>query len=138
VLRPAGFSKKGDGWYRENDEVLEVFNVQRSQFGGQHYLNYALWLKALGNPAYPKEHQCHIRLRADTIATNLEAVERLLDIERVDADRVDALTQFMRGEFIPFAECCRSLDSLRSLAAAGQFATSFVTGKARAILAAGS
>ena len=138
VLRAAGFAKKGDGWYRESDEVLEVFNVQRSQFGGQHYLNYALWLKALGEPVYPKEHQCHIRLRADTVATRPEAVERLLAIGHDDAGRAEALSHFMTAEFLAFAESCRSIESLRSLAAAGKFAASFVSAKARAILSTGA
>lgn len=52
VLGPAGFTRKGDSWYRRSEEIVEVVNLQKSQWGAQFYLNYGIWLRALGEEPF--------------------------------------------------------------------------------------
>ena len=61
--RTHGFEKRSSSWYRTEDETIAVYQVQRSSFGPQFYVNVALWLLPLGAHHYPKERECHIRTR---------------------------------------------------------------------------
>lgn len=63
----AGFTKKSDTWYHETPEAVLLGNLQKSQFGEQYYLNLAVWMKAVGEAKWPKEHQAHVRLRVEAL-----------------------------------------------------------------------
>jgi hypothetical protein len=80
ALGPAGFQRKGDSWFRRTDEVVEIVNLQKSQYGPLYYLNYALWLRALGEEQFPREERCHVRMRADNIVSSEAQLARLLDL----------------------------------------------------------
>lgn len=134
VLREAGFSKKGDTWYRDNDEVLELFNLQKSQYGNQYYLNYALWLKALGPAAFPKEHQAHVSMRVEPTVENSSLVAPLFDLEANVADREMMVKSYLLEKLLPLAASCRSLASVRALYRAGRFSSAMVKLKAQALL----
>ncbi len=58
-----GFRRKGTTLYRDQDETVAVVNLQGSMYGGRYYLNVALWLKAVGDQPFPKEHHCQLRMR---------------------------------------------------------------------------
>ena len=81
ALGPAGFTRKSGSWFRRSDEVIEVVNLQRSQWGEPYYLNYALWLRALGELPFPGEHTCHVRWRAEDVMGRDAPLARLLDLE---------------------------------------------------------
>jgi hypothetical protein len=136
ALGVAGFSRKGDSWYRQNAEILEIVNLQKSQYGNQHYLNYALWLKALGEPAFPKEEKCHIRMRVDDLSSSREQLVRLLDLETdvPELERKAALIILLNSEFLIFAANCRSLADVRALYHAGKFNKAMVLAAAKRVL----
>jgi hypothetical protein len=67
VLRAEGFRKKGRSWHRATDDVIQVINLQGSQWSTEEfYCNLALYIKALGDLETPPEYTCHIRRRVDT------------------------------------------------------------------------
>ncbi len=136
ALGPAGFSRKGDSWYRKTDEVVEVVNLQKSQYGPQYYFNYALWLLPLGEAAFPKEEKCHIRMRADDIVSSETELERLLDLEAAnsDAERMFKVAALLKLEFLPFADGCRTIRGLRLFLETGKFRKSMVHFSARQLL----
>lgn len=47
ILNEYGFKKKGLNWFSENDNIVKIFNIQKSQFGKQIYLNIGIKIKAL-------------------------------------------------------------------------------------------
>jgi Domain of unknown function (DUF4304) len=61
-LRKLGFKKKRLTWRRETDGGIEVFNVQRSQYGSDIYLNIGLYF---GGEPEPHEYQCNVRERVE-------------------------------------------------------------------------
>ncbi len=67
VMRAHGFTRKSSTWYQWSDEVIAVFNLQRSTFGNTYFLNIGFFLRASGAVDYPKEHDCHLRSRAEGI-----------------------------------------------------------------------
>ena len=136
VLGPAGFSRKGDSWFRRTDEVVEVVNLQKSQYGHQYYLNYALWLRALGEESFPKEEKCHIRMRAGSIVSSEEQLVRILDFDSdaTDTDRRSEFAKLLAFEFLPFADNCRTLAGLRSLLMAGRLNKAMVHAASKRVL----
>ena len=138
VLGYAGFSRRGDSWFRTTDEVVEVLNLQKSQWGNQYYLNYALWLLPLGETKFPKEERCHVRFRVDAIVSPGADLVRLLDLDAdsSDAERRSKLVAVLTSELLPFAEACRTLSGLRSLYDAGKLSKAFVHIAAKRVLAA--
>ena len=136
VLSGEGFFRKKDSWYRRSNEVVEVVNLQKSQYGAQHYLNYALWLTAFGDATSPKEDKCHIRMRVDIIMTDAENFARLLDLEAdmPSDERRITIAAVLTSEFIPFADQCRSLTGLRALFADGRFRNAMVLAAAKRVL----
>lgn len=71
-MKASGFNKKGDSWYRRTDDAIVVANLQKSNFGEQYYVNLAAWLTVVAEAQQPKEHQCHVRLRATSLDAEKE------------------------------------------------------------------
>ncbi len=136
VLSGSGFARKGDTWYRRTDEAVEVVNLQKSQYGQQYYLNYAIWLLPLGDATFPKEVNCHIRLRMDAIASSRERLARLLDLEAdiPEVERKAALTAVLTDEFLPFAAGNRVIADVGARLKAGQLSKAMVTAAAKQLL----
>ncbi len=106
VLIPIRFSRKGDSWYRRTGDVVQVVNLQKSQYGNQYYLNYALWLLALGESSFPREEKCHVRFRIEDISTNEDQYKELLNLEfELDNERRTVLLQnALSSDLLPFIE----------------------------------
>jgi hypothetical protein len=70
--------------YISSDETSSVFNLQRSQWGQQYYLNCGIWLNRFGFVKKPREHVCHIRWRVISLLSDDDArlLEGALNIER--------------------------------------------------------
>ena len=72
-----GFERKGkQNWVRRTADFVQLINLQRSQWNDEdHYLNFALWPLALGEPPRIAESKFHFRTRAESIgATDLSGV----------------------------------------------------------------
>jgi Domain of unknown function (DUF4304) len=138
VLSPAGFSSKGDSWFRRMDETVEVVNLQKSQYGRQYYLNYGIWFRALGEESFPKEERCHIRLRAGAIVSSEAQLGRLLNLESgvADVERRSEFANLLTREFLPFADACRTVKGIRSHLEAGRLKKAMVHVRAKALLSA--
>jgi hypothetical protein len=47
ILKNFGFRNKGFNWFYENENIVKIFNIQKSHFGKQIYLNIGIKIKAL-------------------------------------------------------------------------------------------
>ena len=85
ILDPHGFRKKAGTWYRQGGDSLHVFNLQKSSYGNQYYINLCLVPVGIDVEGYPtpKEHKCPIRARLGALTTEDEKahIARLLDLE---------------------------------------------------------
>jgi hypothetical protein len=111
-----GFRRHRQAWYRSTREVVQVFNLQKSQWGEQYYMNLGLWLKELGGLATPPESKCHIRIRA-TELPRAKAIARLLDLDKdvPSVERSNALRAALVAHVFPFFDACSSLDGIVQL-----------------------
>ncbi|WP_353650325.1 DUF4304 domain-containing protein [Nakamurella sp. A5-74] len=134
----SGLEKRSGSWYRTNDEVISVSNLQKSQYGPSYYFNQAFWLRGLGDERYPKENKCHIRLRLGSLlGADAERLDQLLDLDCAvpDIDRVVALAAILTNQLLPVIEQGSSLFGLRSLLDEGVFKAARIGGPAQHLLA---
>lgn len=77
----AGFEKKSGSLYRRGDEVIEISNLQKSQYGPQYYFNQGFWLRELDDEPFPKSNLAHIAARIEDLLPEVEQrVGELLDL----------------------------------------------------------
>jgi hypothetical protein len=138
VLVPAGFRRRKDTWYKMNDDTITLVNLQKSQWGGQYYVNLAVYLRDLGKATSPSEHESHIRVRLTSISgSGTAAVEEALDFERetVSAEqRRKVLAHALSTVALPFLAERNTLPRLRELRADGQLGPVLVTKATRELL----
>ena len=65
ILNEYGFKKKGLNWFSENDNIVKIFNIQKSQFGKQIYLNIGIKIKALESKISNTFPGSHVGFRLD-------------------------------------------------------------------------
>lgn len=119
-LKEAGFVRKASTWYAHGPECIRVVNLQRSQWGPQYYINLAIWLNVLGENRWPKEYQCHVRTRADSIAPDPAVLKALLDLEDTGTspdERCERLAEFVGAVIVPFLAQVQDLAGLKAIVA---------------------
>lgn len=63
VLRSAGFRKSRRAWSRIRGDVTQLVNLQKSQFGPEHYVNVGINLNKLLAAPDTKVAQAHLQVR---------------------------------------------------------------------------
>jgi hypothetical protein len=64
-----GFRRKGArNWVRRTEDFIQLVNLQRSQWSADdHYLNFALWPLAMGEPPSIAESKFQFRTRGECL-----------------------------------------------------------------------
>jgi len=139
-LVPHGFKKKASSWYRQVNGMLQVVDLQKSNYGLQFFLNLCCVPKGMnvdGMPT-PKEHKCPIRIRLTAAYSEQRVqIEEALDLERTALDdpiRQEALTRITNELVLPFCNNMNSLDMLRRAVELGLFKRGAVNGAAQSHL----
>lgn len=47
ILKPLGFTKKGNYWRLEGEELFKIVNLQKSSYSNKYYINYGFDIKNL-------------------------------------------------------------------------------------------
>jgi len=135
VLRVQGFKKDRTTWRKECPESTLVLNLQKSQYGDLYYVNLGIWLKPIGGSHAPKEYQCHIRARLESIS-RLPLAEAL-DMEKPglgDEERADLIRRAVESEALPWLEASSSVAGAREQLEGGRLQGAPVMGLAREFL----
>lgn len=74
-MKSRGFRKAGSTWHRDQDRIIQVMNIQKSQWSDRFYINVGIYLKDLGTEARPTEYRCHVRCRAEQLVSPAELPE---------------------------------------------------------------
>ena len=83
MFKAKGFRKTSATWRRDCDYLTQVFNIQKSQWGDQFYLNLGIYLRDPGNESRPTEYRCHVRCRAERLLEDeeLQTLRECLDFD---------------------------------------------------------
>ena len=120
IAKQRGFTKQGrTNFVRDVNDVIQLVNVQKSNFSDSWYINFALWPKVFGAPDRVAEHLFPLRGR----------IENVLDLSE-DASAGD-LDHF----FDVIGERFSSLESLRSCLSRGVLSGMYVKADLKALLA---
>ncbi|MBZ0245437.1 MAG: DUF4304 domain-containing protein [Cyclobacteriaceae bacterium] len=84
LLRPFGFSNKGNLWTLETDELEKLIYLQKSNYGNLYYLNYGYNIKGL----IYDEVTMHVgnglsQSEAFDLENQLEPIDRIYQLERI-------------------------------------------------------
>jgi hypothetical protein len=116
IFKAKEFRKTGATWHRDADRLVQVFNIQKSQWGDQFYLNVGIYLRDLGNESRPTEYRCHVRCRAEGLLGDGEFpdLRKCLDFDSsLDRDqRYARLQQIVAERVLPWLDENKTLESL--------------------------
>jgi hypothetical protein len=119
MLHKAGFNRRGKrNWVRTPQDIVQLVNLQKSEFSEEEYLNVALWPTALGSAGLHPEYKYPIRAR----------IQDLLGEEAaVDADHINRLIDDLDHRLASF-------DRLISAYEEGKLDTIYITAEARSLM----
>ena len=115
TFKAAGFTKAGATWRRGRPLLIQVFNIQGSQWSRDFYFNLGAYLTDLGDLERPSEFHCHVRERLDAIAPDRARLLAISDFERPcpEEQREQELVAVIRNHAIPWLDRMTSLDQIR-------------------------
>ncbi|HEY9268383.1 MAG TPA: DUF4304 domain-containing protein [Methylotenera sp.] len=95
-----GFKKKGKNWWLQVNDVLQVINLQKSQYGNQFYINFGIYLGNVTGDEKVKINLCHIQFRLESIlsANDRILIKQVLDLDNLmpEIERARELSLLMR------------------------------------------
>jgi hypothetical protein len=115
-LKPLGFKKKGNNFYRQLAELGQIINVQKSQFNSKENITFTIntglfipeyWLIYYnyhdGNiPDYPTEPVCAIRQRIGKLKYNIDKwfdIDRNTNISELEKEMNDNVMNYILPYF---------------------------------------
>jgi len=105
VAQQRGFKKRGKtNLVRKLRDVLQLVNLQKSNFSDDWYVNFALWPRAWGEPERVAEHLFPLRGRIEDIVdrpgeASEQDLERFFDVIDTKFSSLESLQSAMsRGE----------------------------------------
>lgn len=125
-LGRAGFGKKSDNWYRNGDGVVQVVNLQKSQYGNQYYINAGVAMRSLGADLFPKEQQCHVRFRLSAVSPpeKESMINESLNLDKSrfsDPERASQLSMLIEDILLEVFGKCDSEQRLLEAVKSGMF-----------------
>ena len=134
-LENAGFVKKGQSWYLDSKDVIVVVNLQKCDWGDWYYINIGIWLKALEEGSFPKESDCHLSYRAESLFPDQRELILLgCHLEMSNPQMLVDLSKYVESQLIPFLIGCTEISKLRELMAHGVLKNGFIWIEARKYL----
>jgi hypothetical protein len=131
LLKARGFVNKGQSWFLSGDDSTVVLNLQKSDFDERFYVNFGVWLKCLGEVAFPPENKCHIQARLTSLFPEYgEIVDRACTVGSSE-DEFAAFVDFLQVKVVPFCEDCLRVETLKAKIEAGEFKKALVMKSAK-------
>jgi len=125
ILKPLGFKKKGNNFYRQLQDLGQIINLQKSSLYSKEHIRFTIntglfipeyWLTYFTYhngeiPSYPTEPVCAIRQRIGKLKYN---IDKWFDIES-DTDIAELkreITDGILNHIIPYFERSKSKDDI--------------------------
>jgi hypothetical protein len=134
-LETANFTKKGQSWYLNSNDVIIVVNLQKNDWADEYFINIGIWLKALGDVSFPSENNCHLSHRVERLFPNEETLIRdASSLEKSNTALLGSLSEFIVTKLIPFLYDCTHIQKLKEFYLTGKFRAGFIRRDAVEIL----
>lgn len=120
ALKSIGFNRSGLTWRRTSDDIITVVSIQSSEYDEAIYLNIGFWIRSLGRDIKsPKEHECHVRGRAEDVLPPREPdIQDLMfpETTMTDEARAQELADIINTHLVPLLRDQSTVLGLRQLA----------------------
>lgn len=134
ALKSAAFRRKSNTWYRELEETIITLNVQKSSFGEQYYVNLGVFVKGLAqvrSEVPPGEHECHVRLRLESLTPDRERYVQQVVLNLEDgsigaAERQQRIHRLIEEVALPFLLQCSTGAGIREAERQGRLHSALV------------
>jgi len=114
-LKAAGFKKRNLSWYLNGRDTFVVVNLQRSDWSKYYYINIGIWLKVLGDEAFPKHYKCPMNWRVEELfPKERELIITCCDLEKSNFDLLNKLSAFFKESLIPFLLECVDEEKIKN------------------------
>lgn len=108
VVSERGFRKKGQSWYLKVNDVLQIVNLQKSQYGNQFYINFGVFLGKAEIEDKVKSNACHVQFRFNSVASvsENEKASLALDLDSSMSfeDRLQIISVLIEKSLALFSE----------------------------------
>lgn len=131
-LSPYGMQKKSTSWYKETNDIIQLVNLQKSEFSNKYYLNIGLLPLgvAVDGMPRPKEHKFPIRIRMSALFPDTATLlENVLDLEYEalpDLDREEKISEIITRDLLPFLTEMSSQINIKHAVTEGRFSGGLV------------
>jgi len=128
VLASAGFVKKSMSWYRSCPDLIQVLDLQKSNYGDLYHVNLAFAPRGLavdGLP-HPKVHKCPLQVRATALLPPRQELERLFNLEEERPSRAEEIRCWLADIVVPFFAQHADVPALREAVQSGAFVRGMV------------
>jgi hypothetical protein len=132
LLTEFSYINKGQSWYLNGLDSNVVINLQKSDFDDKYYINFGIWINGIGINLNPKENNCHIQGRLDSIFPDeIEIIERGCYLNVEDERYFLKFMDLFRTRVIVFLTECQNAEFLKSKFQEGAFKKALVMKSAR-------
>ncbi len=139
VLNRHGYQKRSGGWNRSSADLLQIVNLQKSNFGMQYYVNLGFMpLDMLDDSSCSiKENQAELRVRMTSIMDeNNDGIDAIfnLDINYEKEDRVKDIECAIEQLVSTFLDKLRTISDLKIAHSKGELKKFLITKEAQSII----
>lgn len=131
MLKPVGFTHKGQSWFLDGDDSIAVLSLQKSDFDEKYYVNFGVWLKSLGSATAPSENKCHIQARLTSLFPEHSVVIEKACKLSSSAEEFALFADVLERTVVPFCKGCLRIESLRKKIEMGEFKKALVMKSAK-------
>jgi hypothetical protein len=123
ALIEEGFTRKGQNFYRqENDSVL-VVNIQPSRMTAGPYINLGVFYRRYGAESEPNIASCHVFARLLRLVPDMDRLERLVNLSNdiPESERRAELQTLVRGFGVPWLNALSKFEGAKAFLATGPY-----------------
>lgn len=115
LMKDSGFKKSRFNWHRNMDNVVQVLNLQGSQWSKSMYVNLGIYFLEIGSEEKPLEHDCHVRERLTGVSTDLARCNELCDFENTipELQRYQEIAELIQDAALPWLARCSTKEGAR-------------------------
>lgn len=105
VAKENGFERAYEGWFKEFPEIIQVLDLQKSNYGNYYYLNIKLFIQGAFGSKYVKSKKLVKTDGGDIFLRQPDNCSNLLDLDAPleDTERKEGLQRMFNDFISPFS-----------------------------------
>lgn len=121
IAKENGFSSVYGGWFKEFEDVIQVIDLQKSNYGNYYYLNFKIFIQGMFGRIHIKSKKMVKSEIGNIDARQPDQYSHLLDLEKPlsDSEREASLRELFTNFVVPLSNNTNSKEAIKALHAKG-------------------